>query len=798
MLRAVIMTLCFFAMAHNIARATRHRTPRNVDDPENVVDDPDLAAKCETVAMDDRIECPVPGHNMDDTLCNQVGCCVNRNFDHQPELCFFPPDYMRYRVISIDDDRETINITLEVNNPMKLLLTEHSVSVSVSYHSKEVARVLVDRVRLPGDEYTYFPRVPILAKGGVSVDDIMYDVVPLTNGMLNINRRDEGGGTEKGVPIFSSNFSYMTFDQHYKQLTLFLASRSVYGLGTRLTPLQLPILSDFFLFNRELGPERDGMGRSTHPMYMCLERGGKAHGVYLHNSNAMEVKLRPQPSVTFKAYGGKLDFYVFMGPTPADVVRQYLELVGKPTMPPYWGLGYHHSRHGYESLQDIRNFMLRSSRDALPVESVWVGHETYADDHFIFTLSERFRGLKQVVGELHSKNQYCVLNFPPFVRKPSGEYHTYDQGLQMKAFVRNYSGLFDPHHLATCTVQRGVDAVYVDFTADDAMYYWGAQLRLFHDDLYFDGAWLTHTNPRCYHRDASQCDSASDLEHPSANPPERLNLHTLCMEDQFFFLKHYDMHNLYGYYAAMITHEAMVHHFYKRPFIMTGTTFAGQGKWSGQWTGESNSTWESMRESIPMILTSNLLGMPFVGADICGTNGNATPSLCARWHALGAFYPFARNHNGKGFVDQDPAALFISDQVRSPLRTRLELLPYLYTLFYRNSVHGEPVMRPLFYEFPEDQRTHNIDTQFMWGPALLINPILYPDVTGMAPYIPREVWFDYYTGEPVLRYQGTKGECDAKSVDICILIRWGYVIPIQEPGLTTAERHHRDGQLHAL
>ncbi|XP_012938524.2 lysosomal alpha-glucosidase, partial [Aplysia californica] len=174
-----------------------------------------------------------------------------------------------------------------------------------------------------------------------------------------------------------------------------------------------------------------------------------------------------------------------------------------------------------------------------------------------------------------------------------------------------------------------------------------------------------------------------------------------------------------------------------------------------------------MHISIIHILEFGLFGIPMTGADICGFWLQTSSELCVRWHQLGAFYPFARNHNSKyvqwdRFVedtgpapvlteDQDPAAFgqqFV-DLVKPAMMTRQKLLPYMYTLFYRAHVMGDTVARPLFFEFPEDEKTLTIDRQFMLGPALLISPILTQGATTVDAYVPQGRWFDYITGEEV-------------------------------------------------
>ena len=91
---------------------------------------------------------------------------------------------------------------------------------------------------------------------------------------------------------------------------------------------------------------------------------------------------------------------------------------------------------------------------------------------------------------------------------------------------------------------------------------------------------------------------------------------------------------------------------------------------------------------------------------------------------VGAFYPLSRNHNANGFRRQDPAAWDpeFAEAVRKIYIERYRLLPYLYTLTYKSSTEGETVARPLFFEFPDDHNTYQIDEQFMWGAKFLISP----------------------------------------------------------------------------
>jgi alpha-glucosidase (family GH31 glycosyl hydrolase) len=97
----------------------------------------------------------------------------------------------------------------------------------------------------------------------------------------------------------------------------------------------------------------------SHPFYLDLRQATGAHGVFLKNSNGMDVQVSPS-SLTYRTIGGVLDFYFFAGPSPAQVAAQYQEVVGKPHMPPLWALGWHQCRYGRDIRHSIASSLNRS------------------------------------------------------------------------------------------------------------------------------------------------------------------------------------------------------------------------------------------------------------------------------------------------------------------------------------------------------------------------------------------------------------------------------------------------------
>lgn len=106
------------------------------------------------------------------------------------------------------------------------------------------------------------------------------------------------------------------------------------------------------------------------------------------------------------------------------------------------------------------------------------------------------------------------------------------------------------------------------------------------------------------------------------------------------------MHNLNGFGESIATYKAAKLMGKNLTFILSRSTLFGSGKYVQHWNGDGFSEWDYLRYTIPGIINFQMYGIPFVGDDICGLNGNATAELCGRWMQLGSLYPFSRNHNG--------------------------------------------------------------------------------------------------------------------------------------------------------
>ncbi|EHB16913.1 Maltase-glucoamylase, intestinal [Heterocephalus glaber] len=588
--------------------------------------------------------------------------------------------------------------------------------------------------------------------------------------------------------LLDTGIGPLQFAYQYLQLSFRLPSTYVYGLGEHVHQQYHHNMSwkAWPIFTRDATPTAGLINLyGAHTFFLCLEdTSGFSFGVFLMNSNAMEVALQPAPAITYRTIGGILDFYVFLGNTPEQVVQEYLELVGRPFLPAYWSLGFQLSRRNYGGINGLKEVVNRNREAGIPYD-VQYSDIDYMDGKKVFTIDEQaYYNLSGFAEELHNNGQkYIIIMNPGIFKDPN--YMTYNNGSIKRVWILESKGF---------AVGQGYPGkvVFPDFSNPVCTQWWTEQFTDFHNHLKFDGVWIEMDEVSSFLQDSDQQCESNILNFPPFTPnilDGLLSARTLCMDTEFHRGFHYDVHSLYGYSMARATDVAMDTIFPStRNFILSRSTFAGSGKFAAHWLGDNAATWDDLRWSIPSILEFNLFGIPMIGANICGYTRNVTEELCRRWMQLGAFYPLSRNHNGPGFRDQDPAAFgfdsLLLSSSRHYLNIRYTLLPYLYTLFYRAHTLGETVARPLVHEFYQDTMTWKVHEQFLWGPGLLITPVLYEGVDRVKAYIPDAIWYDYETGMAV---QWRKQFVDMllPGDRIGLHLRGGYIFPTQQPNTTT-------------
>ncbi|XP_059672008.1 sucrase-isomaltase, intestinal [Gavia stellata] len=441
------------------------------------------------------------------------------------------------------------------------------------------------------------------------------------------------------------------FSNQYLQITTTVPSTSVYGFGEHEHP-SFKHSMDFVtygMFSRDQAPTSFANLYGVHPFYMCVEADSNAHGVLLLNSNAQDVTLSPNPSLTFRTIGGILDFYVFLGPTPENVIQQYTEAIGRPHMPAYWSLGFHLSRWGYGSIDVLKKTVDRMHYYDIPYDVQHLDID-YMERHLDFTYDKvNYAGLPEYLQQLKKEGMHNVVILDPFITKDEepGTYRPYDLGEEMGVWVNNSDGITP----AVGKAWPPGDSVFPDYTNPRTVEWWTQMCLEFKDVLDYDGIWIDMNEPSNFLRGQYPGCAVNDINNPPYVPSisdRSLAQKTLCPDSKTYLGEHYNTHSLFGWSQTAPTFHVAQQATGKRAFVLSRSTFVGSGKHGGHWLGDNFSQWKDMHQSIIGILEFNLFGIPYIGADICGFNYNTTYELCLRWMQLGSFYPFSRNHNAEG------------------------------------------------------------------------------------------------------------------------------------------------------
>lgn len=246
---------------------------------------------------------------------------------------------------------------------------------------------------------------------------------------------------------------------------------------------------------------------------------------------------------------------------------------------------------------------------------------------------------------------------------------------------------------------------------------------------------------------------------------------------------HRQAHNVYGMLMNRSGYEGMRKlKPDKRPFIVTRSGWAGMQRYSWCWTGDVETSWQALRQTIPTVLGLGLCGMPYCGPDTGGFSGHPTPELYLRWFQLTSFLPFFRTHCAFFLPRREPWEFGedVVDMVRSQLQLRYSLLPYWYTLAYQASLTGEPVIRPLFWEEPGNRDLWKIQDSFLAGDSLLIAPVLEEGANKRSVRTPLGSWYEL-NGDTLLE-GGRTLELEAPLDKLPVLVRSGSILPVMEDG----------------
>jgi alpha-glucosidase len=519
----------------------------------------------------------------------------------------------------------------------------------------------------------------------------------------------------------------------------------------------------------EGGPQFDRRGstdqmRSGQGGYRLQTHGGRVPIQWLISTAGSAIYIH-QPLGTFDLTGSTgiftpaannalpLDVFVVGSNDPAEIMKAWADITGHAEMIPLWSLGYMQSHRTLAGPEQILSVARTFREKQLPCDAlIYLGTDftpsgwnTHNGEYS--WNAANFPDPKKMLDEMHAMNFKIVL-------------HTVIEGQRISGKVS------DP-----CTAP----ALPAGRTPDNRWppdrwvpCYWPSHKPLF--DLGVDGFWP---------------DQGDGYDAPS-----RLARIRMYWEGSQMWRPN------------------------DRPFALHRNGYAGMQRYGAfLWSGDVYSRWETLKTHVPVAINTALSGIPYWGTDIGGfvPTTDYTGELHVRWFQFGAFNPLFRAHGrtwqlrlpwgwNQGTVGVSEIATYggaadppeselhnaeVESICRKYLQVRYALMPYLYTAVRECTQTGMPIIRAMWLHYPDDRTAVARGDQYMWGRDILVAPVVEKGATSRKLYLPRGLWFDFWTEVSVRGEREFEMPVDLETMPL--FVRAGAIIPTQRGRQYTTE-----------
>ena len=440
-----------------------------------------------------------------------------------------------------------------------------------------------------------------------------------------------------------------------------------------------------------------------------------------------------------------LDIFLVASPDPVTIMAEYARLTGHAELPPLWSLGYQQSHRTLASRDEVLAEAKTFREKKLPCDAlIYLGTgfcpSGWNTDNGSFSWNPQiFPDPKEIIDQLHNDNFRVVLHDVILTDKLTGSVHD------------------------ACQLS--------EFDESQASCYWDAHRKDF--AMGVDGWWPDEGDP--------------------LDIPSRLTRNRMHWEGPQL-----DRPN-------------------ERPYALHRNGYAGMQRYASfLWSGDVFSKWETLKTQVPIAINTSLTGIPYWGTDIGGfvPTKEFTAELYLRWFQFGAFCTLFRSHGRAwklrlpwGWNTGDPGPVEIRNYdgaaipdesqlhdervepiCRKYLELRYRMLPYLYSAVHECTVTGMPVMRALWLHYPDDSKAVACPDEYLWGRDILVAPVLEKGAASRTIYLPRGVWYDFWTGD---RLEGGEFKRPVDLETIPLYVRAGAILPLGPVKQYTAEPMHQ-------
>lgn len=532
----------------------------------------------------------------------------------------------------------------------------------------------------------------------------------------------------------------------------------IYGLGEKNGQLNR-VGSRFTMWNSD----KPCYSTNEDPLYKSIPffMSSAGYGLFFDNTYKSEFDfgVESEQYYSFSAPGGEMIYYFIYGPTYKQIIGKYMELTGKPIIPPAWAFGFAQSRGLLTNEKLSRDIAKGYRYRQIPCDIIYqdIGWTNYLQD---FEWREgNYDDPNKMLSDLNQNGFKVIVSQDPVVSQAN--HSQWMEADSLGYFVKDIR----TNKTYDMPWPWGGNCGVVDFTLPAVADWWGAyqQKAL---DAGVRGFWTDMGEPAWSNEES----------------PDRLFMkHHLGMHDE--------MHNVYGHtWDKVVTEQFEKRNPNQRVFQMTRSAFAGMQRYTFGWSGDAGNGnnilngWSRLEAQLPLALSAGLGGIPFWSCDISGYCGDiinyeSTAELYVRWLQFGAFNPLSRiHHEGNNAVEPWLFGSEAEQLSKAAIELKYSLFPYIYSYARVAYDTGLPLMRPMMMEFLDDKACENLNGQFMFGSELLVAPVLEEAASMKKIYLPKGDWIDFNTYETTSSMgQWIEMEVDLSSIPI--FVKSGTIIP---------------------
>lgn len=492
----------------------------------------------------------------------------------------------------------------------------------------------------------------------------------------------------------------------------------------------------------------------------------KGYGFIWNNPAIGRAEFVNNHTLWYAQCAKQIDYIIIAGKTPEDINFRFTEITGRAPLIPEWATGFWQSKLRYETQEELLEVAREYKRRNLPISVIVI-------DYFHWTMQgdwkfdpDKWPDPKKMVEELEEMGIKLMVSIWPTVDTRS---ENYDLMKRKNYIIR---------------AEKGVDVVfmlfgpltYVDTTHPEAQRYFWSCVKNNYYKYGIKTFWLDEAEPEMRPYDYD------NIRMYLGNGEEVSNLYCVGYAKAF-----YDGLRAEGEEVCNLVRCAWL---------------GSQRYGAVLWSGDIASTFESLRKQLKAGLNVSLCGIPWWTTDIGGfINGDPEDEefreLIVRWFQFGVFCPVFRLHgfrlpypvrdilNPDGYCGSGgPNEVWSFGEtayhiIVKYMQIRERIRPYIMKQMELASQKGTPVMRPLFYDFPEDSKVYDIGDEYMFGPDLLVAPVVEKGIDQRKVYLPAGAnWTNAFTGEEVKG--GVELMVSARLDEIPLFYRDGARLPIFE------------------